>query len=210
MNSLNASLTAARSSPTSERTKRPKPWLAWRALDVASLADAGVEQQLLQFVEVRRRQRLALPQLVQHEIVAVGAQEMPRLGLEAGEVGLADLWQGHFDAVADLIGEIGIDDGLSGLLDVLDQVAQPQAHQFQQRHSDAFPPMVGLDFLDQCRVLGDRRDTHLVLQRGRDLQKLLAQGVEPLRPFQQRQLQREHHEVEAFRVLGAEHVARRQ
>ena len=147
---------------------------------------------------------------MKHDVVLVRFQEMPGLLLEAGEIGLADLRQFVFDAFADLVGEIRIDDRLSRLLDVLDKIAQPQPHQFEQRHGDAFPPLIGLNFLDQHRLLRDRGNAGLVFQRGSDLKQLLFQGVEALGALQQRQLQREHQEVEALGLLGAEASFRRQ
>ena len=93
-----------------------------------------------------------------------------------------------FDAVADLVGEVRIDDRLRRLVDVLDQIAQPQPHQFEQRNGDAFPPLVGLNLLDQLRLMRDRRNAGLVLQRRGDLDELLAQRVEALRALQQCEL----------------------
>ena len=93
-NSPNASLTAARSSPTKRADEAAEAVACLPgALDVARFADAGVEQHLFEFGEVGGRQRLALAQLVQHDVVLVRLQEMPGLLLEACEIGLADLRQ---------------------------------------------------------------------------------------------------------------------
>jgi hypothetical protein len=75
---------------------------------------------------------------------------------------------------------------------MLDQIAQTQPHQFEERHGDAFPPLIGLDFLDQDRLLGDRGNSGLIFEGGCDFQKLLAQRVKTLRSLEQRQLKGEH------------------
>ena len=93
------------------------------ALDIASLADAGLQQHLFEFAQVRWRERFALPQLVQHDVIFVGFKEMPDLLLEARKVGLADLRQFMFDAVANLVGKIRINHSLSRLFDMLDQIS---------------------------------------------------------------------------------------
>lgn len=69
------------------------------------------------------------------------------------------------DARTDLVCEIRVDDGLPALLDVLDQIAQAQPHQFEQRHGNTLPPGVGLDLLDQLGALGDRGNRGLLFQR---------------------------------------------
>src|SRR5580704_9896999 len=58
------------------------------ALDVALFSDTRVEQHVFELGEVGRRQRSALPQLVKHDVIFMGFEEMPRLLLEADEVGL--------------------------------------------------------------------------------------------------------------------------
>ena len=52
-----------------------------------------------------------MPELVKHDVAFICF-----LLLEAREVGLADLRQLVLDAVTDLVGEIRIDDGLSGFV----------------------------------------------------------------------------------------------
>ena len=193
-----ASLTAARSRPTSERTKRPKPGWSRALARYRRLRRCRHPAASFRVRQVGRRERFTLPQLVQHDVVLMRLEEMPRLLLEAGEVGFADLRQFVLDAVADLVGEVRIDDRLPRLFDVLHQIAQPQSNEFEQRNGDAFPPLIRLNLFDQHRLLRDRRNAGLVLQRRSDLQQLLLQRVETLRAFQQRQLQREHQQIEAF------------
>jgi hypothetical protein len=62
---------------------------------------------------------------VQHDVILVRFEEMPGFLLEAREIGLADLRQFVFDAIADLVGEVGIDHRLFRFVDMLDQVAHP-------------------------------------------------------------------------------------
>ena len=57
-----------------------------RPHNVAGLADSRVEQHLLQLIEIACSERFSLPQLVQHDVVLVRPEEVPRLQLEAGEV----------------------------------------------------------------------------------------------------------------------------
>ncbi|AMJ62508.1 hypothetical protein AXW83_21345 [Bosea sp. PAMC 26642] len=63
------------------------------ARDVDCIVDPGVEQHLLQLRQVGRRQRATMADLLQHDVVLVLPEDVARLGLEAREVGLADLGQ---------------------------------------------------------------------------------------------------------------------
>ncbi len=85
-----------------------------------------------------------------------------------------------FGAIADLVGKVRIDNRLSRLFDVLDQIAQTQPYKFEQRYGDAFPPPVRLNLFEQDGLMRDRRDAGLILQCGPDLKKLISQGVEAL------------------------------
>ncbi len=76
-----------------------------------------------------------------HDVVLMGLQELPRLLLEAGEVDFAELRQFVLDAFADLVGKVRVDDGLRALFDVLDEVAQAQPHQLQNRARSRLPTM---------------------------------------------------------------------
>ena len=176
------------------------------ALDIPA-SPAGIQQHLFEFAQVGRRERFTLPQLMQDDVVFMGFEEMPRLLLEAGEVGFADLRQFVFDALADLVSKVRIDNRLSRLFDVLDKIAQTQSNEFEQRNGDAFPPLIGLNLFDQHGLMRDRGNAGLRLQRRSDLHQLLLQRVEALRALQQRQLQREHQQVEAFCFLGPEALA---
>src|SRR3979490_484513 len=98
------------------------------SLDIPGLADAGVQQEFFELAQIGRRERSALPQLMQHDVVFMRLQEMPGLLLEAREVSLPDLWQQVFDAIADLVGKVRVDHCLSRLFDMLDEIAQPQPH----------------------------------------------------------------------------------
>ena len=72
-------------------------------------------------------------------------------------------------------------DGLSWFFNVLDEIAQKQSHEFEQRNGDALPPLIGLNLFDQHRLMGDRGNAGLRLQRRSDLRQLLLQRVEALR-----------------------------
>ena len=117
---------------------------------------------------------------MKHDVVLVRLEKVPGLLLEAGEISLADLRQIVLDALADLVGEVRIDHRLLCLVDMLDEIAQAQPHELQQRHGDAFPPLVGLDLLDQHGLMRDCRNAGLLFERRSDLEQLLPQRIEPL------------------------------
>src|SRR5262245_41131098 len=60
-------------------------------LDVLSFTDPSVKQHLLKLGQIGGRQRLALPQLMQHDVILMCAQKMPRLCPEAGKVAVSEL-----------------------------------------------------------------------------------------------------------------------
>jgi hypothetical protein len=105
---------------------------------------------------------------------------MTGLGFEAGEFSLPHLRKCNLLACPDLIGKVRVDDRLTALLDVLNQVTQPEPDEFQKWHGDTFPPLLRLDRLDQFRTGGDSWDSDLVLERRRSLDQLFSQRLEPL------------------------------
>nr|WP_309085758.1 hypothetical protein [Chelativorans sp.] len=113
------------------------------ALDFCRSRDTRVHEQPLKFRHIICRQRPSLAQLVEHLIAAQAAQEMPRLCLEAHEIRFAHLRQVDLFTSANLVGEVGLDDLLRAFFDVLDEIAQPQPDELQERHRHAFPALSG-------------------------------------------------------------------
>jgi hypothetical protein len=122
------------------------------SFDVPGLADAGVQQEFFEFAQIGRRERFALPQLMQHDVVFMRFQEMLGLLLEAREVSFADLRQQVFDAIADLVGKIRVDHRLSRFFDMLDEIVQPQPHQFESA-GRAMSRLTGCRFYIEMRSI---------------------------------------------------------
>ena len=74
-------------------------------------ADAGVAEHPLKLGEIRSGERPVAAQLLQRDVILVGAQVDAGLGAEALEVA-ADGQAGQVDlgCLAELVGEVGVDD----------------------------------------------------------------------------------------------------
>ena len=127
---------------------------------------------------------------------------MARFSLETSKINLAHLRQRDCCALAEMVLEIGVDDRPALLVDVLDEIAQAQASEFQQGDGDVFPPWIRQDLEQEGMLGGNRRNGCLLLKGGHDLQKLLLQPVEALRALQQRQLHVQHQKIETLRLLA--------
>ena len=91
-------------------------------------------------------------------------------GSDSGEVDDAGL--------AELVLEVGVDDGALGLVDEPHQAADSAPGQLEHRQGDVDPPLVTGQLVEQLLLGLDRRDRGLAEQGARDVLDLLAQPLE--------------------------------
>ena len=68
--------------------------------------------------------------------------------------------------VAELVLEVGVDDGALGLVDEPHQAPDPAAGQLEHRQGDVDPPLVPGELVEQLLLGLDRRDGGLAEQGG--------------------------------------------
>ena len=118
-------------------------------------------------------------QPLQGEVVLVVAEVGAGLGAEAFPVGAGgDAGQLDDGALAELVFEVGVDDGALGLLHELHQAADPAAGQLEHRQGDVDPPLVAGELVEQQLLGRDRGDRGLAEQGGGDVLDLLAEPLD--------------------------------
>ena len=99
------------------------------------VADAGGDEHSLELVHVGGGDRLAASDFGDDVVGQVLVEEVLGLLLELVELGAGDRAAGagelHHSAFAELVGEVGVEDGLVGALDELHEVAEPLAGVFE-------------------------------------------------------------------------------
>ena len=118
-------------------------------------------------------------QPLQGEVVLVVAEVGAGLGAEPFPVrARGDAGQVDDGALADLVVEVGVDDGPLGLLHEPHQGADPAPGQLEHRQGDVDPPLVAGQLVEQLLLRLDRGDRGLAEQGGGDVLDLLAEPLE--------------------------------
>ena len=172
-------MAASRSRPTSERKSPEAITLGPGAGQILRIAETSLGQHPLEFVEVRLRQGPVAHELLQRDLVAVRAKVRPRLLAEAVEVrpgGGAPAQRDVLD-LAELVGEVHVDDPAPALLEEAHEAAHAAPRGLQHRQRDVHPPLVAGQIAQQLLLLVDCRAGELLEHASCDLLGLAAEAL---------------------------------
>jgi hypothetical protein len=153
--------------------------------------------------EVLRGELEVAAQAMQSQMVLVLAEVGTGFRAEALPVGAGgDAGEVDDAALAELVGEVGVDDRALGLLCEPHERANSAPGQLEHRQGDVNPPPVAGQLVEQLLLRLDRRDRRLAEERASDVLDLLAEPLEqPGVAVQPCELETRQDEVEPLGVL---------